>query len=125
MQLVSGDATRMPFADTSFDTVVCTFLLCSVNDAAAAVREFRRVLRPDGQLLFLEHVAQRTRAKRVVQNVLNPLSLVCSCGCSLIRDSASTITNNGFQIEQIVDHELTAMPWSHRRVIRGVATLAS
>jgi len=45
-------------------------------------------------------------------------------GRGLIRDSAWTIANNGFRIDQIVDHDLTAMLWPHRRIIRGVATPA-
>ena len=59
------------------------------------------------------------------QHVLNPLSLVLSCGCSLIRDSASTIADNGFRIDRIADHELSAMLRPYRRVIRGVAVRAS
>jgi len=124
VRLVSGDATCMPFHDGSFDTVVCTFLLCSVGDGAAAVREFRRVLRSDGHLLFLEHVAHRTGGKRLVQHILNPLSLLLSCGCSLVRDSAATIADNGFRFDELVDHDLGAMLWPHRRVIRGAASPA-
>src|SRR5262249_12494188 len=122
VQLVTGDATRMPFEDGSFDTAVCTFLLCSVNDGAATVRELHRVLRRGGRLLFLEHVAQRTRGKRFLQYVLEPLSRVVSCGCSLVRDSVSTICDNGFQVDQLVDQDLPAMMWPHRRVVRGVAS---
>jgi len=121
VELVIGDARQMPLADASFDTVVCTFLLCSISDGAAAVREFRRVLRPEGRLLFLEHVLRRAPIERALQQVLNPLSLLLSCGCSLIRDSASTIANNGFLIEELNDRDLPAMLWPHRRVIRGTA----
>jgi ubiquinone/menaquinone biosynthesis C-methylase UbiE len=49
-------AEALPFADGSFDTVVCTLVLCTVPDPAAALAEFRRVLAPDGRLLFIEHL---------------------------------------------------------------------
>jgi hypothetical protein len=70
-------------------------------------------------------VARRTRGQRFFQHVLNPLSLLVSCGCSLIRDSASTIASNGFHLDELVDHDMPAMLWPHRRVIRGVASPAS
>jgi ubiquinone/menaquinone biosynthesis C-methylase UbiE len=54
--VVAAPAERLPFDDASFDTVVSTMVLCTVTDARAAVREVRRVLRPDGRLLFIEHV---------------------------------------------------------------------
>lgn len=51
-----ADATRLPYGDASFDTVLCTFSLCSIPRADAAVREMHRVLRPDGRVLMAEHV---------------------------------------------------------------------
>ena len=125
VSLVSGDAERMPFDDETFDTVACTFLLCSVGDPSAVVREVRRILRPEGRLLFMEHVAYVAPGKRAIQRVLDPVSRVVSCGCSLVRESASTIADAGLQIEELVDLHLPAMTWPHRRVIRGVATRGS
>jgi SAM-dependent methyltransferase len=121
VRFVMGDATKLPFADDQFDTVVCTFLLCSVNDAVATVRQFRRVLAPGGRLVFLEHVRSPHSGTRLVQRLLNPLSLVVSCGCSLIRDSATTITGNGFTLLDFIELDLPAMPLPYRRVVRGIA----
>ncbi len=56
LDLIDGVAEALPFADNTFDMVVSPFLLCSVGDVAAALAEFRRVLRPDGELLVLEHI---------------------------------------------------------------------
>ncbi len=60
--LVEGDAAELPFADASFDTVVATFVLCSVGDVGQSLREARRVLRPGGTIRLLEHARARHRA---------------------------------------------------------------
>jgi ubiquinone/menaquinone biosynthesis C-methylase UbiE len=54
--LTEGDAEHLPFADRSFDTVVCTYALCSVRDDATAISEMHRVLRPGGRLILLDHI---------------------------------------------------------------------
>jgi ubiquinone/menaquinone biosynthesis C-methylase UbiE len=60
-RIVDAPGERLPVADTSVDTVVSTLVLCTVNDPERALREIARVLRPDGQLLFIEHVRARAR----------------------------------------------------------------
>lgn len=92
LQLVEGVAERMPFPDASFDTVVCTLTLCSVESPAGAVQEMRRVLRPGGQLVFLEHVRDPSLGLlRVQQALLGPLQQALADGCHLSRDTAATI----------------------------------
>jgi ubiquinone/menaquinone biosynthesis C-methylase UbiE len=56
VKLIEGDAQRTPFPDGAFDTVVCTYALCSVPDDAAAIAEMRRVLRPGGRLILVDHI---------------------------------------------------------------------
>jgi ubiquinone/menaquinone biosynthesis C-methylase UbiE len=56
IELKEGDAQNLPFADRSFDTVVCTYALCSVPDEARAIAEMKRVLRPGGRLILVDHV---------------------------------------------------------------------
>lgn len=70
VDLRDGDAHALPFADASFDTVVCTLGLCSVHDDRRAVAELVRVLRPGGLLLLLDHVRGATPAVRAVQWLL-------------------------------------------------------
>ena len=70
VDLREGDAHALPFADASFDTVVCTLGLCSVHDDRRAVAELIRVLRPGGLLLLLDHVRGATRTVRAVQWLL-------------------------------------------------------
>lgn len=117
----AGDAQRLPFANGSFDTVVSTFLLCSVADPAVAVREFARVLRPGGSLLFLEHVLSTRPFTRTLQRLVEPIYTRIACGCSLVRGTEATIARNGFRIDELVLHDLRGMLWIARGVIRGRA----
>ncbi|WP_183094647.1 class I SAM-dependent methyltransferase [Nocardioides stalactiti] len=79
-------AERIPLDDASVDTVVMTFTLCSIPDPAAALAEMRRVLRPEGALLFLEHGAAPTEGVRRWQQRLNPIQNRVAGGCHLDRD---------------------------------------
>ncbi|MGY0489771.1 class I SAM-dependent methyltransferase [Streptomyces sp. WG-D5] len=71
--LSEASATRLPFPDASFDTVVCGLALCCIPDDRAAVAEMRRVLVPGGTLLLIDHVASHRFAVRTVQRVIQPL----------------------------------------------------
>jgi SAM-dependent methyltransferase len=118
---IPGDARRLPFDAARFDTVVCTLVLCTVPDPARAVRELARVLRPGGQLLFLEHVVAPAGARRVFQRLLNPAMRVLLCGCEVTRDTERTLAENGFAFREIERYDFGPMSWLHRGVIRGVA----
>jgi ubiquinone/menaquinone biosynthesis C-methylase UbiE len=73
--LQQANAHHLPFDDTSFDTVVCTFGLCAIPDAEAAVAEMRRVLRPGGLLLLADHVASTSYIVRALQRAMELLSI--------------------------------------------------
>lgn len=90
-------ASPLPFADASFDTVVCVLVLCTIGDVPGALREIRRLLRPDGQLLFLEHVVTRT-ALAALQRRLTPAWARIAGGCELDRDTISAIKAADFVI---------------------------
>jgi ubiquinone/menaquinone biosynthesis C-methylase UbiE len=70
-----GDAQALPFPDASFDTVVCTLSLCAIPDDQAAVAEMIRVLRPGGLLLLLDHVAASPWPARVVQRLVELITI--------------------------------------------------
>ncbi len=73
-----ADAAALPYADSSFDAVVCTFALCEVPDDGAVIREALRVLRPGGNLLLADHVEATNRLVRVGQRVLETLTIPLS-----------------------------------------------
>jgi SAM-dependent methyltransferase len=102
VQVVAGLADRLPAADASVDAAVTTLVLCSVPDAAAAVAELRQVLRPGGQLRFLEHVRADTTGLRRVQRLLDATvwPLVAG-GCHTCRDTAATIRAAGLEITEM------------------------
>jgi ubiquinone/menaquinone biosynthesis C-methylase UbiE len=95
-----GDATALQFADRSFDTVVCTFALCTIPDDAAAVAEVRRVLRPGGRFLLAEHVRSPKPVTRRVQQLIDPLTVRCQ-GDHVAREPLDHLHAQGFEVEQL------------------------
>jgi ubiquinone/menaquinone biosynthesis C-methylase UbiE len=95
-----GDAQALDFPDESFDTVTCTLGLCTIPDDGAAVAEMRRVLRPGGRLLLLEHVRSTVLPIRVGQRVLEPLFLRLEHD-HLTREPLDHVRAAGFEIERL------------------------
>jgi SAM-dependent methyltransferase len=113
-------AEALPFGDSTFDTVVATLVLCTVESPEEALKEVRRVIRPDGRLLLLEHVlGEGTRA--LWQNRLTPLWSKVSMGCHLNRDTVDEVRNAGFEFESLERNEPSALPRLTRPAIVGVA----
>ena len=86
VELVGLSAERLPLPDESFDTVVCTYTLCSIPDPAAALYEVRRVLKPGGQFLFCEHGRAPDASLAQWQQRIEPLWKPLAGGCHLTRD---------------------------------------
>jgi ubiquinone/menaquinone biosynthesis C-methylase UbiE len=99
LELIDAPAEALPFADASFDTIVCTFTLCTVHDHHQAVREARRVLRPGGKLLFCEHGLSPEPGMQRWQQRIDPLWSPVFGGCHLSRPVRATI-EEAFRIEQ-------------------------
>jgi ubiquinone/menaquinone biosynthesis C-methylase UbiE len=98
VSLLQGSAEALSFDDGSFDSVVSTWTLCSIGQVSRALGELRRVLRPDGTLIFIEHgQAPDPRVARW-QDRLNPLWNRCAGGCNLNRRIDRLITQAGFRI---------------------------
>jgi ubiquinone/menaquinone biosynthesis C-methylase UbiE len=75
VELRQADAHELPFADASFDTVVCTFGLCAIPDIDTALDEMTRVLRPGGTLILVDHVASSSRVARGIQRALEVVTV--------------------------------------------------
>ena len=95
-----GDAQALDVPDAGFDTVVATLALCSVPDIRGAVAEVRRVLRPGGRFLLVEHVRSPVLPVRAVQRVLDPIFVRCY-GDHLLRDPLDHLAAERFVVERV------------------------
>jgi SAM-dependent methyltransferase len=98
---IEGSAEAIPVATGSIDTVVTTWTLCSIPDVAGALREMRRVLKPDGRLLFVEHGRAPEPGVRAWQERLTPLWRRIGGGCHLNRAIGDLIADAGFRVERL------------------------
>lgn len=101
-------AESLPFPDNSFDTVISTLVLCTVEDLPGALAEIQRVLRPGGELRFLEHV-RGNGALGAMQDVIKPVWKWCSAGCNPNRRTEQSLRDAGFDLPD-VQHRKFA-PW--------------
>ena len=99
VDIAAGTAEALPFEDHSFDTVVCTFTLCSVQSQAGALAEARRVLKPFGRLLFCEHGLAPEPDVAKWQRRVEPVWKALAGGCHLTRPIGSAIEAGGFRLE--------------------------
>jgi ubiquinone/menaquinone biosynthesis C-methylase UbiE len=95
------DGQSLPFGDDSFDAALTTWTLCTVPDAAAALNELRRVLRPGGRLHFLEHGLAPDEPVRRWQRRLDPVQRRIAGGCHFTRPIADLLTGAGFVISEL------------------------
>ena len=122
LRVSEAPAEALPFADATFDVAVSTLVLCSVRDLGGALTQQLRVLKPGGELRFLEHVAAhdrpgRLRWQRLVEPVWRPLT----GGCHLTRRSAEAIEAAGFEMISVRRESLRKATPLVRPSVRGVA----
>jgi ubiquinone/menaquinone biosynthesis C-methylase UbiE len=125
IEVISAAAEQLPFDDASFDTVVGTLVLCTVDRPAKALSEARRVLAPEGRLLFIEHVrSEQPRLSRWQDRLERPWGWFAG-GCHPNRDTGGSIAAAGFTIEQLDQGELPKAPPLARPLISGRAVRPS
>jgi phosphatidylethanolamine/phosphatidyl-N-methylethanolamine N-methyltransferase len=97
------DAQRLAFADGSFDSAATTFVFCSVPDPLVGLAEVRRVLKPGGRFLLLEHVRSKNRILGWLMDRLNPAAVRLS-GANINRDTVGNVAKAGFEIVAVDSH---------------------
>jgi ubiquinone/menaquinone biosynthesis C-methylase UbiE len=99
--LVQGSAAAIPLADQSIDTVVMTWTLCSIADPSAALREMRRILKPGGKLVFVEHGLSPEPGVERWQNWMTPVWRHFTGGCHLNRKIDDLIRASGLELTEL------------------------
>ena len=100
-EVIVAPAEQLPFEDDSFDTVVCTLVLCTVNDPQKALSEIARVLRPGGQLLFLEHIRADDPKLASGRTAWSCPGAAFGHGCNSNRPTPAMIGDSDLSIEEI------------------------
>ena len=119
-RVLRAPAEDLPFADDTFDTVVSTLVLCGVDDQPRALREARRVLRPGGRLIFVEHVRADEPKLARFQDRMNGLNRFM-VGCDCNRATLATIEAAGFEVAELERTTLNKVPKFARPLIAGAA----
>jgi ubiquinone/menaquinone biosynthesis C-methylase UbiE len=122
VEVVGLDGQQLPVGDASVDAVLCTWSLCTIPDAVAAVAEARRVLKPGGTFHFIEHGRAPDDGVRRWQDRLNPLQNRIGGGCNLNRDIAALITAGGLTITKLDRYYGSGEPKVFGSMYEGVAT---
>ena len=113
-------AEQMPIEADSIDTAVITFTICTIPDPAGALTEVRRVLKPGGRLLFVEHTQSHQGLMAMAQDLLTPLWKRMAGGCHLNRPAGDLIRDAGFVVDATVP--VWGERWTLLPVYRGTAS---
>jgi ubiquinone/menaquinone biosynthesis C-methylase UbiE len=120
-KVMQAPAEDLPFNDDSFDTVVCTLVLCTAGDPDKAISELRRVLRPGGKLLFIEHVESEDPKVARLQRRMHRINKFVAYGCHTNRRTIDALQAEDFDIVDLTHGELTKAPPFLRPLVYGVA----
>lgn len=100
MTLLIMDAEHLEFPDSTFDYVVTTFVLCSIPDPVQALKEMRRVLKPSGEMINLEHMRSSNRFIAWYEDLINPI-IVSITGINVNRKTVENVVKAGFTIKDV------------------------
>jgi ubiquinone/menaquinone biosynthesis C-methylase UbiE len=121
VEVIAAPAQALPVADGELDAVVSTLVLCSVGDVDAVLGEVRRVLKPGGRFLFIEHVAAKGGSRLVWQRRVEPVWKRIADGCHLTRETRAAIERAGFELSEVVEESMRKALPIVRPTVRGVA----
>jgi ubiquinone/menaquinone biosynthesis C-methylase UbiE len=124
-RVVRAPAEELPFEDATFDFVVSTLVLCTVKDPARALAEIHRVLKPGGQLVFLEHVRSEDPGLARWQDRLEAIQVRVGHGCHPNRSTLENIERASFTVAELEHDRLAKAPPIVRPLIAGVARASS
>jgi ubiquinone/menaquinone biosynthesis C-methylase UbiE len=126
VERVEARAESLPLTSGSCDCAVTTWTLCSVGDVAASLAELKRVLRPGGKLIFLEHGLSDNPSVAKWQRRLTPIQRVLGCGCRLDRPIGSFVEQSGLSVERmdrfVLEHESPIFATMYAGVARKADT---
>lgn len=118
-----GDAEKLPIPDGSMSTVVTTWLLCSVARPAVVLSEIRRVLRPHGRYIFIEHGLSQDPGQRRLQERLTPITRITACGCTLTRPVRELLQDAGFDLLELEERDLPSLGRASGHLFIGMAKI--
>jgi ubiquinone/menaquinone biosynthesis C-methylase UbiE len=118
--LTDGTAESLPVPSKSIDTIVSTLVLCSVEDPEAAIREWRRVLKPRGTVLLIEHLRSEHPRRAWFQDLITPVWRRIAANCHPNRETLGTIGRGDFNFQESERLALGA-PWI-QPIVAGIAT---
>ena len=122
MNILSAES--LPMDDETFDSVVCTWTLCSIENVEKALSEVRRILRPGGKFFFVEHGASPDPKVRRLQDRLNSFWGIIGDGCNLNRNAEELIQDQHFEITSLDKGYMEKSPRFAGYMYQGVATKA-
>ncbi|MBI3784070.1 MAG: methyltransferase domain-containing protein [Deltaproteobacteria bacterium] len=122
VEFVEGTAEDLPFPSGYADSVVATLVLCSVDQPQQAVREFRRVLRPGGQLLFIEHIRSDDVWRARLQDLVAPVWQRVAANCHPNRPTLTVFRAAGFEVQEKRRVAVGLFPWIPP-IVAGLATV--
>jgi ubiquinone/menaquinone biosynthesis C-methylase UbiE len=120
-EVAQAPGENLPFDDASFDTAAIMLVLCTATDPSAVLREVRRVLKPDGRLVFMEHVRSQDPKLARWQDRLHGPWYAFGYGCNCNRDTGATIVASGLELEVIERGEMPKALPIVRPMIFGLA----
>ena len=119
-RVLSGES--LPMENNTFESVVCTWTLCSIENVDQAVREVHRVLKPGGKFYFIEHGLSNEAKVQCWQNRLNPVQKLIADGCNLNRDIRKIIEKQKFSRLDLETFYMENFPKTHSYSYKGIAT---